>query len=755
MRIIPFITLILATACYGGNAPMPAKDSLLPQMLHPAYRDWVRRPGEMLSFWAWPGPDTMKDQVTRTGVNATSLHMPMWVTQDAASPLGVHTVPAKDQLAVFKVSSLEVDAGAGIGEHNNAWFVRYPDWFWQLRPQASMQDKDGKVIRAGENPVPALNDQVLSDLSRQQMGDMARELKGNKHIRYWVLGGEESYPDYFGLPQGDYRPDAIKQFRTWQARLGKKGEAGADQDDWYAFRESTLTDYYAGDTAFLRSCDPTRPVMIPTHGNPFALDLRARMGYPVSDLAGVGDGFEAGPISIDDDPERLIRLTLDMQTSFGVPVAAPRLGNKQLDPKAQGGGRSFSPESLRRTVYEALGMGVWHLGLVQWAGSLPDGEWGISGTPAEAECRKVFGEIEKAGPHLTGCSRLVPQVAIYISDATWRRRWQDRWTLLYDQAIKRGWHVMLITDAEVGPDLACNTPVIVSVDNPIITQQTRARLTEYMRAGGTVISVGALGADDGHGHKAMSVPGVVHIADDAPGDPVKLVHQTQTPHGASTWRAEVKPLPMEVLEAAVSQKADIRPIGPMGPIECLPLTDGTNVVAVLINRSDKAQDIRLDPSPRIRQHLGMWTACDLVSGKTGNEVHLAPHGTALIGILSMASSGPKAYALARTADHHLYIRPAARYDGDMLHIEAQVRTPKDKSALGAQVRVRLVPGPFEWHTLTETRPGVFSLQIPRDRLPRFYNPSTGQYEPAAGATELIFDASLGGLSGGTCTTVRW
>lgn len=737
---------------------MPDKDTLLPQMLHPAYRDWVRRPGEMLSFWLWCGPEVMKDQAARTGANAASLHMPMWVTQDAASPHGMRAVPAKDQLPVFRIADLDVDAGAGIGEHNNAWFVRYPDWFWQLRPEAAMRDKDGKTIRAGDNPVPALNDPVLIELSRQQMGDMARELKGNRHIRYWVLGGEQSYPDYFGLPQGDFRPDAVKQFRAWQTRLGKHGEPGADKDEWYAFRESALADYYAGDTAFLRSCDPTRPVLIPTHGNPFALDFRSTMGYPLADMAGCADGFEAGPISIDDDPERLIRMTLDMQTSFGVPVAAPRLANKQLDPKAQGGGRSFSPASLRRTVYEALGMGVWHMGLVQWAGSLHDGEWGIAGTPAEEECKKVFGEINRAAPYLEGSSRLVPQVGIYVSDATWRRWWQDRWTLLYDQAIRRGWHVMLITDAQVGVDLARNTPVILSVDNPIITQQTRARLTEYVKAGGTVVSIGNLGTDDGHGHKAQSVQGVVHVPDDAPGNLVKLVHQTQTVRGANTWHAEVKPLPMDSLEAAVSRKADIRPIGligPMGQVECLPLTDGTNIIAVLINRSDKAQDIRLEPSRRIRAYLGDWSAHDIVTGKPCKDaqVHLEPHGTALIAI-EPHTSGAKIYAVARMRDHSLIIKPKTVYEKDSLHIEAEIARPKGKSASGARVRVRLVPGPFEWHALTETEPGVFSLQIPRDKLPRFYDPSTGNHDPAQGAIELVFDASLGNLSGGARTTVR-
>lgn len=747
---------------------MPPEDSLLPQTLLPAYVDWVHRPGEMLSFWLWTGPEAMKDQITRTGANAASLHAMMHVVQDDKSPIGVMAVTAKEQLGWMALSpgktldQLGVDAGAGIGEHNNAWFVRYPDWFWQLHPSAAMQDKDGRVIRAGDNPFPATNDSVLSQVSREQMGGMARALRDEMHVRYWVLGGEQSYPDYFGLPEGDYRPDALKQYHAWQQLHGVASRPGEDEAAWRTFRESAFVDYYAGDTAFLRGQDPSRPILIPTHGNPFALDFRTKIGYPVGDLAGVADGFEAGPISIDDDPERLIRLTLDQQTSFGVPVAAPRLANKQLDPSARGGGRSFSPESLRRTVYEALGLGVWHLGLVQWMGSLNDGEWGIAGTPAEAECKRIFGELKQAAPYLEGCSRLRPQVGIFISDATWKRRWQDRWTLLYDEAIKRGWHVMLLTDVQIAGEMAKDTPVIVSVDNPIVAQRTRARLSEYTKAGGTIISVGALGTDDGHDHRSESVPGVMRVPDDAPGAPIKVIHQTQTIQGAATWSADARPLPMDALETAVSKQADVRPvrlIGPMGQataVEPLILTDGTNLILVLINRSDKAQDVRLEASPRIRAHLGNWTARDLVTGNPckNAKVHLAPHGTALIGIEPHHAGDTKAYARSRMADHNLAIKPTVQYRNGSLDVEAQAWTPQGKPASGAQVRVRLVPGTYEWHSLRETKPGAYSLQLPEDALPRFYNPSSGKYELAEGLTQLVFDASLGTLRGGARTVIR-
>src|SRR5690606_27523197 len=117
------------------------------------------------------------------------------------------------------------------------------------------------------------------------------------------------------------------------------------------------------------------------------------MGHPPALLAGACDGFETGQIVIEDDSESLNLLTLSHLTAYGLPVVTPRLANKTLDPEAMGGGRSFTPEMLRRLVYECLGMGVEHIGMVQWEGDLADGLWHIKDTPAEKAAADVFAEI--------------------------------------------------------------------------------------------------------------------------------------------------------------------------------------------------------------------------------------------------------------------------------------------------------------------------------------------------------------------------
>ena len=828
--------------------------ALLPRLLHPAFWHRQRQPAEMYGFWHWTGSEDLREAAHRTGANATSLHLPLHLLKEDRARYGIRPLPAPVQVSTRRsmvlefdapagltqvnllvttsnshaeavgelfvakasatplaraqteprrqphlvlqpakplpagryrlrievrrshahvwlrqavqedtlvrmgdltlrgwgiigecrdaggkaqsftrgsrhdtpvplgtstfatLANLRVDAGAGIGEHNNAFFVVYPDWFWQMHPQAAMRDRDGNIIRAGENPWIAFDDPVLTDATLRQMRETVPLLRQQKRVRYWVIGGEQGYPDYFGLPEGDFRPEFLAHYRAWCRHHGLPESEDASQ--WRRFREAAMTERFALYTAHLRQLDTTRPVFIPTHGNPFALDFRVKMGYPLTDLAGAADGFEAGPISIDDDPERLHRLTLDMQTSLGVMVMAPRLANKQLDSRAQGGGRSFSPASARRAVYEALGMGVWHIGLVQWRGSLPDGEWGISGTPAEAECKRLFGEL---------------------------------------------------------------------------------------RAGGKVVAIGALAEKDEHGNDLALLPGnIIRLSDDAPGEPVTVIHQTSTDRGAATWSAKVRPLPVEQIERQLEQMALLRPVRVTTPdgadwaksVECLPLTDGTNLVVVLLHRTDFAREVQVSLDSQLLQgNEPGYTVRDAISGqvlsrKLPVRVSLQPFGTRLLVLEREASRAvceaqvlkaentirhwrrlgldtavfeawlaaaqshcgaqrfAKAFALSRQVTESLSIRPAVTRAGSEWRMEATVWQPDGKPAAGAQVRVRLVPDTFRWRRMEPQADGRYSLVLKESDLPRVYNPLEAKYVALTDGLLFVVEASMGSRRGG-------
>ncbi|MEJ5253704.1 MAG: hypothetical protein WHX60_17660, partial [Armatimonadota bacterium] len=643
------------------------------------------------------------------------------------------------------------------------------------------------------------------DATIRQMHEAVPLLRKQKRVRYWVLGGEQGYPDYFGLPEGDFRPEFLAHYRAWLDRNAPREREETAR--WRRFRESAMAERFALYTTTLRALDAARPIFIPTHGNPFALDFRVKMGFPIADLAGVADGFEAGPISIDDDTERLHRLTLDLQSSFGVPVVAPRLANKQLDLRARGGGRSFSPKSARRAVYEAIGMGVWHIGLVQWRGDLPDGEWGIRDTPAESECRRLFAEVKQCAPWLEGCSRLHPQVGIYLADATWRRWWQDRWTLLYDLACSRGWNTLFVHSARCDAELAQDVPVLLSVDNPHVDRQAHQGLSEYLRAGGRIVAVGALGVHDEAGEELPDLPdGVIRLSDDAPGSPMTVIHQTSTDRGALTWSAQVRPLPVEGMEKHLKQAALLRPLevsevgggGWAEGVECLPLTDGTNLLVVLLNRSGSPRKVQVALAPRLLEgEQTDYRLRDVVNGRVlasrlPGQVDLPPHGTRLLMIEWVVTSTQcekemesaqqclarwravgvdtsvmerhlhsarrhltaqrpaKAFALARSITSSLAIAGKARREGNILQIQAAVWQADGRPAEGAQVRVRMVPGAFRWWRMEHEGKGTFSLTLCEDDLPHYYHPAEAGYVTAERGWMLMLEARLGVLRGGAC-----
>ncbi len=719
---------------------------------------------------------------------------------DTPVPLGVSTF--------VTLAHLRVDAGAGIGEHNNAFFVVYPDWFWQLHPQAAMRDRNGNVIRAGNNPWIAMDDPAITDAGIRQMREMLPLLRRQSRVRYWVIGGEQGYPDYFGLPEGDFRPEFLAHYRAW-CRLHGLTESG-DAGQWRRFRESALVERYALYTTTLRSLDSTRPILIPTHGNPYALDFRVKMGFPIADLAGTADGFEAGPISIDDDRERIHRLTLDMLSGFGTIVAAPRLANKQLNPNAQGGGTTFSPSSARRAVYEALGMGVWHIGLVQWTGSLPDGEWGIKGTPAEAECRRLFSELKQASPWLEGCSRLQPRVGIFISDAQWRRWWQARWTLLYDVACSRGWNTQFVHDAQLGADLAQDVPALVSVDNAVLSRDAHDSLNAYLQAGGKVIAVGSFAERDETDNNLPPLQnGVAHLPDDAPGERVTVVHQTSTDRGAATWKQQVRPLPVQLLEREIARYALLRPVlvSEQGSrewaqgIECMTLTDSVNLLVVMLNRTGEARKVHVSLAHNLLGEEGIrYRARDAISAELLGEslpvrVEMAPEDTRLLvleRVVSGSDSGAeiaeaeqciarwrrlgadtfacevwlnparahqkaerfaKALALARNITRSLAIKATVRLERDGLRIDAVVWRPNGSPAEEAQARVRLVPGAFRWLRMKPVSEGRFSLFLPADDLPSVYSPQEARYIQPTRGLMLVLDARESMLHGGFCLTI--
>jgi hypothetical protein len=385
---------------------------------------WFSRPGMQLSVFNNAGD--LEACGERVGANASYvISRPPLAFDDSATD-GFHVDASMDNLRAFLEFSDEhgFQVDVSLGEHNNPFFMYYPPEFVERHPDSFMRDREGNLIQVTSNPihdahslVPAVCDPVLQRMVSRYLRGGIPVIARHDAIHAWIIKGEESWPDYFGLPMGDFREQSIEQFRAWlgEQRPGvvldpmelAPDEEGPVSTAWYMYREQAMTDRAAWYLRDHLASDPKgRPVLYATHGNPFSDRHRRGLGLAPGLLAGACDGFEMGHIAIDDDTESLNLLYMNVLGAYGLPVTVPRLGNKTLDLEARGGGRTFTPRMLRRMVYECLGMGVPHIGPITWDVSLGDGEWFIKDTPAEAACREVFAEIREAGPFLEGMARV-------------------------------------------------------------------------------------------------------------------------------------------------------------------------------------------------------------------------------------------------------------------------------------------------------------------------------------------------------------
>ncbi len=720
-----------------------------------------------------------------------------------------------------KADAYQMQFTMGLGEHNNPFFSMFPQWFQEAYPEAFMQDVKGEIIRSAffdgtpGNPVPAMDAPILYQLSSDLIRRAGAHFKDTERLAYWVISGEECYPDYFGLPASDFRPQSRAHYNAYAQRQGwdwplEPEACAADAPSrmrgaWMQFREEVESRRAAYYTQQHLNADPRkRFVFYPTHGNPFFAQSRRAMGFAPGGIAGACDGFETGQITIDEDADSLNMLTLSGFTAYGVPVVTPRLANKTLDPAVQGGGRSFTPWMLRRLVYECLGMGVFHIGMVQWEGDLPDGLWHIKDTPAEAEARAVFAEIATAQPILSGMGRVQPRIALYVSDATWRLAgWNPMWTAFIQDALRARWSITFIGDRLLSASLPERIPALISIENPYVSREALEGLRAYTAGGGKLYRWGALAEQDAlyapWSGQAQDVLAASQELDVQPESQERIVHHAvHTGSGAYTSDAVIKPLPIAAVEEALRREIPaywMRPVdvqGEGGPLTVLPLTDGRTLAVVLINGGDSASRATLKtPSDADTP----WRFTEISAGRlleaapdgSSVELRMPPRSTALVwgapevsaevaqaeldgaakaleqwraagvdtafyaaqqeAALRAYSHGlyEKAYALAGKLVCGVGVKAGA-FSGekDETGVAMHLLDAQGQPVTDGRVQARITSGAYMWRLCRDEGEGKYSISLPAAERPVMYDVNTQAYKPMEGPVRLVIRVSRPG-----------
>ncbi len=701
------------------------------------------------------------------------------------------------------------------GDHNNVYFPDFVKYKTTL-PECLMQTIDGKylelrdiLIQGGEGiPMPAIDDPTLIGLNCESMAVQARRLRDSQFVTAYVLGMEELYPEYFALGFGDFRPASWHHFLAWcetqgitdvptkEEILSKRGSPA--WLTWHQFREQAMADRCSSYYRAVLNEDDNHLAFYPTHGSTLSDDRRWQLGQQPATIACACDGMEMGHILIENDAERRNVIMTGHYAAFGAPVIVPRLGNKQPDLSAIGGGRSFTPQTLRRLVYECAGLGISTIFPIHWSSRLHDGEWFIKDTAAEAECRAVFDELTEAAPYLSGMGRLQPQIGLLAGDATWIRQWDPRWTALMQDAIEAHVHMTVISDTLAGASLAGKMPVLVIPANPYLKPATMDALMEYVQAGGKAVVWGefAVNEPDLNEKRSLFLAHKNVLVVDAPAlEKTRILRElflSGPEHGIDGPTFEFSPIDSKaVFEAirsfapeCVLQPARLQSDDDLSQVNVYTLTDRMSLLFVLVNNGGAPVTLHLTPDERL---MGNYALMDVLSREQlSKDIALAPGGTRMIWcyapvmetqIEPLIVKAEKAYlnwkaacadvsalrlnyaamrcgphlqkraALAMALLNSLVIIPRVKPTAQGVSVYARVLDSNMQSVENASVRMRITPGSFASYAF-EGDGGGFKCDVKKEALPPCYDMQNMEYAPLSGRVRLVISAENESRNGG-------
>jgi len=412
-----------------------------------------------------------------------------------------------------------------VGNWNNPGFNYYPQWFVDRFPETVALDSNGQPFMGGgtlgrEIVSPNLESAVIADGTRRFLLSRGRWLRDEPNLLFYVLGGESMYGTYGSGRWADYCTDATDHFRAWLAAIRYGGIADLNAAwgtaygdfagveaprvpamdrrwlDWLDFRFESMGERIGWMYQALREADPRHPALTCNHGTLFNGTSYAELGARPELFAAQSDGFETGQIMTDSDPECYNLEYIESIIGLGKPYCPVRLAYKRSDAKARGGGTSFTPQATRRYGYETLGSGAWHLGFIQWSGSLPDGEWGVKGTAGEKAIAQFLREVKALVPVLDGMRAVRPAVGVFLSHPTWALRgFQPSWHALHTAAVERQIPKCYVYDGQILAGYGSDYPTLISLDNDRVDARVSQALAEYVRQGGRLIVAGAWGGD--------------------------------------------------------------------------------------------------------------------------------------------------------------------------------------------------------------------------------------------------------------------
>jgi hypothetical protein len=412
-----------------------------------------------------------------------------------------------------------------VGNWNNGGFSCYPEWFNRKYPDMAMLDQDRQPVPAGMlgklEPWPSLDHPAIADGTDRHIRAVIGALRERSALLYWVMGGEALYATYL-MPGRwtDYSADAVAHYRAWLRRTygtvaALQAEWGPAVTDfagvvppaapgrdlpsltWFRYRNQAMAERLQLHFAAAKAADPSRLVLSCNHGTIFQGLAGTWLGQDLALFAGVSDGWEMGQIVVDADPDLFNLQWMRAAGTFGKPLCPDRLAYRHSNPRARGGGTSYTPAAAHRYFWESVGTGAWHMGFLQWSGEMPDGEWGVKGTPAQAEIRTILTQWHGVETYFDDAWPVMPRVGLFLSQPTWTLDgFRASWTRLHTEFTRAQVDYRVLLDRQLLAGDTAGLTTIVAADNRVISGDCLAVLQGFRDRGGELLLIGDNGNED-------------------------------------------------------------------------------------------------------------------------------------------------------------------------------------------------------------------------------------------------------------------
>lgn len=386
----------------------------------------------------------------------------------------------------------------------------FPQWATDLHPELK---KCGRGFLQY-----CVSDPYAREVLKRYLETLIPRIKDKPALQSYTLANEPNFFEAGDATAAQFREALQKKYGTISAlnRAWRKGYSSFDKIkpsieiflvnatarlDWSGFHYAVCTDFFAWMTSVIRTMDPKTPVHIKFMDDMFA-DEETIYGIDRESLEKFTE-ISGNDSTIRYPGENGYGMRYRQNAAFydflkSVQPEKP-VQNSETHVISDDS-QLFFPESyIRASLWSMYVHGMAASTMWVWErGDTPSfGNDVLTRPNCAAAVARVTLDMRRLAPYITALSNstAVSPLAVYYSQSTRALEldFLDRWDPAYEIAVYQGWPVRMIPDSAVDAGLdPKRIPVLFIPEYIYTTDALNAKLIEYVRSGGRVVTMGSV-----------------------------------------------------------------------------------------------------------------------------------------------------------------------------------------------------------------------------------------------------------------------